>query len=134
MKFIIKTLLIGIAAFFCLKVCPWWIVLVAAFTMNLVVKTKGAGSFFSSFLGVTFAWFLASYMMYSNGAQEFSDKMAKVFLPVSGIVFIIITSALIGLVGALSGFTGNAFRNIFIKPKTKNKSKYGRPDYSRYSR
>jgi hypothetical protein len=61
--------------------------------------------------------------------------MARLFsLPVNGIVFLLITSTLMGLVGALAGFTGNSLRNIIIKPKDKTKNRYGRPDYSRYSR
>lgn len=135
MKFIVKLLLIGIGSFFALKFFPWWMIVVIPFTINLIVKTKGSGSFFSSFLGIFLGWFIASYTLYSAGAQEFSNKIALIFsLSVGGLIFITITSAIMALVGALAGFSGNAFRNIFVKPKSKNKNKYGRPDYSQYSR
>jgi hypothetical protein len=92
-------------------------------------------TFFTSFLGILLAWFVASYNLYSHGAEIFTAKMARLFsLPVNGIVFLLITSTLMGLVGALAGFTGNSLRNIIIKPKDKTKNRYGRPDYSRYSR
>ena len=134
-KIIIKLFLIGIAAFFGLQFFQWWIIVVIPFAFNLLVKTKGAGSFFSSFLGIGLAWFIASYSMFSKGAEAFTGKMAKVFfLPESGILLILVASFLMGLVGALSGYSGNALRNIFIKPKDKNKSRYGRPDYYKYSR
>jgi|SRR5688572_10252675 len=135
MRFIFKTLLIGIAAYFSLRMFPWWSVLVISFVANMIIKTRGSSSFFSSFFGIAISWFLASFVLYSAGAQEFAGKMARVFsLAVPGLVFIMIVSTLIGLVGALSGYCGNAFRNIFIKPKTRSKERYGRPDYSRYSR
>ncbi len=135
MKFIIKLLLIGIATFFALQYFPWWVVVAIPFFMNLFVKTKGSGSFFSSFLGIALAWFIASFSMYSQGAQAFTGKMAGVFfLPQNGMLLITVVSLLMGLVGAFSGYSGNALRNIFVKPKDKNKNRYGRPDYSRYSR
>lgn len=135
MKFIIKLLLIGIGSFFALQFFPWWVIIVIPFVLNIIVKTKGSGAFLSSFLGIFLAWFIASYTLYSAGAEAFTTKMARVFsLTVNGLVFLIITSAIMALVGALAGYSGNAFRNIFTKPKNKNKSKYGRPDYSQYSR
>lgn len=135
MKFIIKLLLIGIASFFVLRFSPWWVIVVIPFVFNLIIKTKGSGSFFSSFLGISLAWFVASYTLYSSGAEVFTTKMALVFLlDVNGIIFLLITSLLMGLVGALAGYSGNALRNIFMKPKDKTKNRYGRPDYSRYSR
>jgi hypothetical protein len=135
MKFVIKLLLIGIITFFLLKFTPWWMIVVVPFLINMVIKTKGSGAFFTSFLGILLAWFVASYNLYSHGAEIFTAKMARLFsLPVNGIVFLLITSTLMGLVGALAGFTGNSLRNIIIKPKDKTKNRYGRPDYSRYSR
>lgn len=135
MKFVIKLLLIGIGTFFALQFLPWWVIIAIPVVINLIVKTKGSGAFLSSFLGIFLAWFIASYTLYSAGAEAFATKMARIFsLTVNGLVFVMITSAVMALVGALAGFSGNAFRNIFVKPKTKNKSKYGRPDYSQYSR
>ena len=135
MKFIIKLLLIGVGSFFALQFLPWWSIIVIPFILNLVVKTKGSGAFGSSFLGVALAWFVASYTLYSQGSPEFVKKMALIFfLGVEGIIFIMISSLLMGLVAALAGYSGNALRNIFIRPDNKSKSKYGRPDYSRYSR
>ncbi len=135
MKFIVKLILIGVAAFFALRFFPWWVIVIIPFLFNLFVKTKGSGAFISSFLGTALAWFVASYNFYSMGAQAFTGKMAKVFfLPQNGLLLIIVASLLMGLVAAFAGFSGNAFRNIFVKPKDKQKSKYGRPDYSRYSR
>lgn len=132
MKFIIKLILIGIAAFFGLQFSPWWFIVIIPFVFNLIIKTKGSGAFFSSFLGIAFAWFVASYNIYSEGAAAFTGKMAKVFfLPENGLLLIGIASFLMGLVAALAGYSGNAFRNIFVKPKDKTKSKYGRPDYGR---
>jgi hypothetical protein len=135
MKFVIKLLLIGISSFFALRFFPWWVIIVIPVVFNLVVKTKGSGSFFSSFFGIGLAWFVASYGLFSQGAEDFTAKMARVFtLNISGLMFIAITSTLMALVGALAGYSGNALRNIFIKPDKKSKSKYGRPDYGGYSR
>lgn len=135
MKFIVKLLLIGISTFFALKFFPWWMIVVIPVVFNLLVKTKGSGAFFSSFMAIALAWFVASYSLYSMGAEEFTGKMAGVLkLKISGVLFIGITSAVMGLVGALAGYSGNALRNIFIKPEKKNKSKYGRPDYGSYAR
>ena len=134
MRFVIKLLCIGISSFFALRFFDWWIIVVIPFIFNVVIKTKGSGAFFSSFLGILLAWFVASYSMYSQGAEVFAGKMSRLFsLPANGLLFLAITSKLMGLVGALAGYTGNAFRNIFIRPKQKVKSKYGRPDYSRSS-
>jgi hypothetical protein len=135
MRFIIKLLLIGFSAFFGLRFFPWWTIIVVPVLFNLIVKTKGSGAFFASFFGIALAWFVASYGLFSQGAEEFTGKMARVLmLKVNGLMFIIITSFVMGLVGALAGYSGNALRNIFIKPDKKSKSKYGRPDYGSYNR
>lgn len=134
MKFIIKLILIGIVAFFGLQFFQWWLIVIIPFLVNIFLKTKGSGAFFSSFLGIALAWFVASYNFYSLG-PAFVGKMARVFfLPENGMLLIGVASLIMGLVGALAGYSGNAFRNIIFKPKDKSKSKYGRPDYSRYSR
>lgn len=135
MKFIIKLILIGISTFFGLQFFQWWLIVIIPFVFNLIIKTNGSGAYFSSFLGIAFSWFVASCNFYSEDVAVFTGKMAKVFLlPENGLLFIAIASLLIGLVAAFAGYSGNAFRNIFIKPREKAKSKYGRPDYSRYSR
>jgi hypothetical protein len=135
MRFIIKLLLIGISTFFALRFFPWWTIIAIPVLFNLIVKTKGSGAFFASFFGIALAWFVASYGLFSEGAEEFAGKMSRVLkLKVNGLLFVMITSAIMGLVGAFAGYSGNALRNIFIKPDRKSKSKYGRPDYGSYSR
>lgn len=136
MRFLIKLILIGLGIYFCLPYTPWWVVAAIAFTINLIVKTKGSGSFFSGFLGVSISWFIASYSYFLGGVQEFYNKIAELFyLPSNGLLLIIAISFLMGLIGGLTGYSGNALRNIFKNPnKPTRKSRYPRPDYSNYSR
>lgn len=132
-KFLIKYILITGLAFGGLYILPWWIVLVSAIIVNLIIKSKGVSVFLVSFLGCFTAWFLQSYIIYETINKDFVDAIGGLFfIPKNGFLFILACSGVIALIGALAGYTANAFRNLIIKPKKDSKSKYGKPNYSRY--
>ena len=52
MKFIIQLILIAVLAYLGQLIGSWWIVFIAAGLGGLLIKTKGAATFFAGFLGV----------------------------------------------------------------------------------
>lgn len=131
MRFILKLILIAAGCYAGQLYFPWWTIMVVPFLVNLAVKTKGTGAFLSSFLAVFGLWFIMALMAHQASGNVLTSKMATVLrLGGSAPALLIITAFLGGLAAALAGFTGNAFRNLFARPKEKNRRReYGRPDY-----
>lgn len=131
-KFLLKTVLIAAIAYFTQPYMPWWVIMVIAFALNLLIKTKGTGAFLSSFLGIGVLWFVQTMIIHNVTDNILTSKMAAI-LPLGGnaIALIILTAFIGGLAAGLAGYTGNACRNLLIRPdkKKQKNSRYGRPDY-----
>lgn len=131
MKFLIKTILIAGGCYAGQLFFPWWTIMAVPFLVNLVIKTKGAGAFLSSFLAVAGLWFVLALMLHQQSGNVLTSKIATV-LPLGGSapLLLALTALLGGLAAGLAGFTGNALRNLFKSPDEKKRRRdYGRPDY-----
>lgn len=105
--------------------------MVVPFIINILIKTKGAGAFFSSFLAIGGIWFGLAWLSTDQTSDILASRIAMV-LPLRGNKWLLIalTGLVGGLAGALAGYTGNAFRNLFARPKENTRrSPYARPDY-----
>jgi hypothetical protein len=130
MKFIVKMILIAILCIAGLIYFPWYIIMAVPFVLNLLIKTNGSGSFFSGFVSVALIWLIQAIFIHTKTEGILTSKMASV-LPLGGSAgaLIVLTALIGGLAAGLSGYTGNAFRNILISPSKKKKYRYDRPDY-----
>ncbi len=124
MKFLLKLLLIAGITFALQCYLPWWCIAIAPFIVNGIIKTKGSGAFFSGFFGIFLLWLGLCFMAKSTAEGLLLEGMAQI-LPLQGnvILLIIVTSFLGGIVGGISGYAGNALRNIFIVSQASKKKK-----------
>jgi hypothetical protein len=132
MRFIIKLILIAGLAYAGQLFFPWWVIMAVPFLVNVLIKTKGAGAFFSSFLAIAGLWWVFAWLADRQTGAILTSKIALV-LPLKGntLLLIFVTGFLGGLAGGLAGLTGNAFRNLFgtRKKEKERRGRYGRPDY-----
>lgn len=124
MKFLLKIILIAGITFLLQLYLPWWSIVIAPFVVNLIIKSKGSGAFFSGFLGVFLLWLALCFITATQSEGILIDAMAKI-LPLNGSVAgLFIAVAFIGaFVSGLSAYAGNALRNIFISNQASKKKK-----------
>ncbi|MEP2770541.1 hypothetical protein [Nonlabens ulvanivorans] len=119
MKFVVKLILIIGLCYLLQLVLPFWIVAVAAFLVNLVIKTNGWSSFFSGFFAVAILWFIVASGIDSRTDSILTERIAQLF-SLSSFLLTAITAIVGGLVAGMGGLTA---RMLHTQSK-KSKSKY----------
>jgi hypothetical protein len=120
MKFILRLILIAIFTFIFATFMPWWTGIICASLVAFFIPGNNFNAFLSGLLGVGLVWLIMAWKVDIETGSIISSKMLDMF-PVDDTKMLIIVSALLGgLSGALGAFTGNSFRQIFIKKKEKS--------------
>jgi len=110
MRFISTILLTAILAAIVTWYLPWWLIAVVAFAIGLLLPQKSGRSFWSGFLGIFLMWMVFSLFKDIQNDHILSTRMAKLFgLPAYGL-FLIVATAVGGLVGGLAAWAGAALR------------------------
>lgn len=113
MRFLFVFLLTAIASYFALLIMPWWISMLIAFFVVLLLPMKKGRSFLAAALGVGLCWLLVALVADFRNDHLLSTKMAALFgLP--SYALMIALSPLTGFItGGLGGWTAAALRDIF---------------------
>ncbi len=119
MKFVVKIILIIGLCYLLQLVLPFWIVAVASFLINMVIRTNGWSSFFSGFFAVAILWFIVASGIDNRTDSILTDRVAQLF-SLSGFLLIVVSAIVGGLVAGMGGLTA---RMLHTQPK-KSKSKY----------
>jgi hypothetical protein len=120
MKFIIRTIIIVIAAHFSLLYFPWWSMAVCAFFAGAIIAGKNLSSFFSGFIGLGLLWLIQSFIVHNDSSGILSNKIAELFGLSDGIYMVLISGIVAGLVGGFSSLSGFRFRKIFSRDKSRD--------------
>ena len=118
MKVIVKIMLMAGIAYFGLMILPWWIVVLIAFLVSVVLPTNDFGAFLSGFLGIGLLWLVLAWKVDVETSAILSQKVALIF-PVGGDtnMLIIIAGVVGGISGAFGSLSGNLLRKIWMKKK-----------------
>ncbi len=116
MKFVLRTVIIAIAAHFALLYFPWWSIAVCGFFAGALLSGSNFSSFFSGFLGVGLLWMIQAFISNNDGGP-LADKIAILFTLPNGIYMVMVTTLVGALVGGFSTVTGLRFRRLFKKEK-----------------
>lgn len=119
MKFIIRTVLIVVAAHFSLLYFPWWSIAICAFLAGAIFAGKNLSTFFSGFIGLGLLWLIKSFIIHNDSSGLLSNKIAELFSLSDGVYMVIISGIVAGLVGGFSTLSGFRFRRLFSKDKTR---------------
>lgn len=105
---VVSIFLLGLGASFIL---PWWSICIVSFLIGIILHNKCKIPFVSGAMGSMLLW-LALMLYYGNKDNfSFTTKVSSIFsdslhVPISAIMLIIVTLALIGLLGGLSSWSG----------------------------
>ena len=119
MKLLLRIILIISLTYFASMYAPWWIIIVISFLVSFVLYGNGFNNFISGFLGGGILWLcLAWYLDFSTNSI-LSEKIVQL-TPFEDPFMLIMSTGLIGgLAAGLGAITGNSFRLLFVKKKTK---------------
>ena len=109
MRGLVKTILIAILTYVLGPLFPFWIITISSLVVNLFIKTKAAGAFFSGFFGAGTAWWIAAFTIHNKTDGILSDRMAALF-NLNVTLLIIVTAVIAGLLGGFGGLLGNVLR------------------------
>ncbi len=84
MKFVLRTVIIAIAAHFALLYFPWWSIAVCGFFAGALLSGSNFSSFFSGFIGVGLLWMVQGFISNHSGGP-LADKIAALFTLPNGI-------------------------------------------------
>ncbi|WP_226390510.1 hypothetical protein [Penaeicola halotolerans] len=118
-KGVYQGLLILILGYFLTYMYPFWILMVSALVIGLIMDTKGFTAFISGFVAVGILWVLLAFFVASSNGDLLVDKIALLFPGQNQAVIYGLTFLVGGLIGGISSLTGQSFRAIFIKKRRK---------------
>jgi hypothetical protein len=109
MRFILLVITVSILAALAEYFAPWWLIAVVAFVVALVAGLKPGQSFLMGFLGIALFWFVAALISDYANDHILANRMAKVFHLPGGILFILVSAIIGGIVGGLASWSGGLF-------------------------
>ncbi len=118
MKFLIRTVIIAIAAHFALLYFPWWSIAICGFFAGALLSGSNFSSFFSGFLGIGLLWMVQGFIKQNSGGP-LTDKIATLFTLPNGVYLVMITTLVGALVGGFATLSGLRFRRMFKKEKNR---------------
>jgi hypothetical protein len=112
MKFITAVVLTSLLAFVGGLRFDWWIIVVAAFLIAILVHQKAGKAFLSGFAGVFLLWGALAWWIDMKNNGILSKKIADV-LPLGGhpSLLIIVTALVGGLVAGFGALSGSFLRS-----------------------
>ncbi|RUA32885.1 MAG: hypothetical protein DSY77_11300 [Bacteroidetes bacterium] len=119
MKFIIRTIIIVVAAHFSLLYFPWWSMAICAFFAGAIIGGKNLSTFFSGFVGLGFLWLIQAFIIHNDSSGILSNKIAELFGLSDGIYMVVISGIIAALVGGFSTLSGFRFRRMFSRNKSR---------------
>ncbi|SMD39035.1 hypothetical protein SAMN04488029_4014 [Reichenbachiella faecimaris] len=120
MLFIFRLILIAVLTYLIAMMAPWWSAILCAAIVAFFLPGNNFNAFLSGFMGVGLIWMVMAWKLDVETNSIMSQKMVELF-PVDEVNMLIIASAIIGgLAGALGAFSGNSFRQMFVRKKEKS--------------
>ena len=111
-KFIVCLLSLVVVTGIAQSFLPWWILIPVGFMVGLWYQGSIFKSYCLGFVGIFLLWLIAaSYFNYSNGGTM-APLLGNLFGNLPGIVSLLMTSVIGGLMGGLSVLNGSLFRTL----------------------
>jgi hypothetical protein len=94
-------------------IAPWWVIALIPFLINVWRPTSPLLAFFTSFAAIAALWFGYGLYLHVNSEGIMSNRIAEIFSLPNGILLLIITAVIGGIVGGFSGLSGFFVQQIF---------------------
>jgi hypothetical protein len=113
MNFIIIFILTAVSQLF----APWWMVALVPFLINAWRPATSGRAFLISFAAIAVLWFSYGLYLHVNSEGAMSDRIAEIFSLPNGILLLVVTTIVGGLVGGFAGMAGFFLQQLFeIQP------------------
>lgn len=120
MKLFARIVLILVLTYLLSHYFQWWTIIAISFIVGFVIYGNGFNVFISGFLGGGLLWLSYAWHLDLQTSSILSNKIVELF-PFDDNTFLVIGAGLIGAFsGGLGAVTGNSFRQLFIRKKTKS--------------
>lgn len=121
MIFIIRLILISITCFVAGLFYPWWSIILCTVIVSFFMPGNNFNAFLSGLLGVGLLWLIMAWKVDISVNSIISSKIVQLFPPIDDTMTLVIATGILGgITGGLSAFTGNSFRQIFMRKKKKS--------------
>ncbi|WP_138479578.1 hypothetical protein [Dyadobacter bucti] len=108
MNFLLILLVSALFQFF----APWWVIAIVPFVISLWRPTSSPHSFWIGFLAIALLWLAYGFYLHFVSGGAMSDRIAEIFSLKKGILLLIVTAIVGGLVGGMSGLSGYLARKM----------------------
>lgn len=115
MRFILAVVLTMILALGLHQFLPWWSIALGAFIVGLIIKTKPAYLFFSSFVAGLLLWGGTALLINSGNDGILASKIGTLFGGVGGLGIMIVSAVFGGIAAGMGGLSGCLLRQIIVK-------------------
>lgn len=115
MNFIIIFIITAIFQLF----APWWVIALIPFLVNTWRPSGAIPAFIVSFAAIAMLWFSYGLYLHINSGGSMSDRIAGIFSLPNGIVLLVVTTVVGGLVGGMAGLAGFFVRQLFEIQRSK---------------
>jgi hypothetical protein len=94
---------------------PWWVIAIIPFLVLFWRSAGPSGAFWTGFLGIAGPWLIYGYYQYFISDGAMSDRVAAIFMLPTGILLLIVSAVIAGVVGGFSALTGHWTRRLLRK-------------------
>ncbi|NIJ55945.1 hypothetical protein [Dyadobacter arcticus] len=94
---------------------PWWVIAIIPFAVLFWRSTRSSQAFWAGFGGVALPWLAYGYYLRFISESTLSDRVAGIFFLPNGILLLLVTALIGGLVGGIAGLSGFWTRQLFRK-------------------
>jgi hypothetical protein len=113
-RFVTVMLLMAVASYIAVLIMPWWIPMVLAFVVILLLPMKSGKAFLATATGTALSYIIMSLQRDVANEHILSSKMSLLFFHTPSFVLMIIATALIGFITAgLGGWSAAALYQLF---------------------
>lgn len=109
MNFILIFIVTAVLQFF----TPWWTIALVPFLITLWLPASLVRSFSVSFTAIALLWFIYGLYLHINSEGAMSNRIAEIFSLPNGILLLIVTTVVGGLIAGFSGLSGSLVRQTF---------------------
>ncbi|HEX6335070.1 MAG TPA: hypothetical protein VFZ78_12635 [Flavisolibacter sp.] len=109
MRILLTILLIAVVGYFLGMFLPWWSIAIAAFAVSFVFIRHLGSAFLSGFAGIFLLWIVVALWIDTRNQGILSSKVAQIIpLGGSGLLLVLVTALLGGLVGGCAAVAGSS--------------------------
>ena len=91
---------------------PWWTIALVPFLIILWRPLTPLHAFATGFLAIALLWFFYGLYLHISTEGAMSNRIAEIFSLPNGILLLVVTTIVGGIIGGLSGLSGYFVRKI----------------------